>query len=641
MTTIEDIFGEEGVFAQHFSNYEIRPGQIELARAIHSSVEEERFLVAEGPTGIGKSFAYLVPAILSVDSKKVSKVIVATANIALQEQLIEKDLPTLDRIMPIEFTYGLLKGRNNYLCTRKFLDFRSKQQTDYTTMKEDRDILAWADRTETGDKSELSFEYKKWRRISSGQGECLGGKCPHKGGCFANVARIKAISKNIIVCNYHVLLKARLLIPEHQLLICDEAHDLEDVARSALGWQLSSWTFRNIADWVRPHQGMQSNLSRRIIDASDRLFEEIKEIIGRWENFRLEQAGWADITTLTELLTRASTVAARVANSTDNEVLEAQAEAIGELIGEAINHLYQAKDVANEDWVYWLSKDKGPPERFFVHGAPILVNEILPGVLYSGVNSALFISATMTSGSSFEFIRDQLGIPMDAGELIAPSPFDLKEQGIIVVPRDMPPPDTRDQSSAEDFYDAVAGYALELIHLCGGKTLLLFTSWRSLNYVYDQLMKAKLPYRILKQGHAPRMKLLEEFKRDVNSVLLGVASFWQGVDVPGEALTGLLIDKIPFPVPTDPIQDAIGDYIERNGGSPFFKRAVPHATIALSQGIGRLIRTKEDRGVVVITDNRLITKNYGGAIIRALPHLKKVRSFEKAEGFLNGRREAI
>lgn len=636
MTTIEEVFGEEGILAGHLKGYEVRPGQIELARAIDRSVEESRFLMAEGPTGIGKSYAYLVPVILDLASKKIKKAVLATANIALQEQLIEKDLPALERMMPERFTYGLLKGRNNYLCRHKLDEFR-QGQLSMDEMYETKQLLAWVERTRTGDKSELSFETKRWRMLSSGAGECLGSKCPHSGNCYANIARWAAIDTDVVVCNYHILLTASTLIPDHDVLICDEAHDLEDVARSALGWKVNQWTFRNIANWVRPHQGEQAGLAQRITTAAEVLFDDVKNALGRWDNFRLETPNWAHgMDALLELLKRASTVAARVANSTDNEIEEARAESMGGIINETINQLHQAKALENEDWVYWLTKEKGPPERFYIQGAPIMVNEVLPEALYGGLRSALFLSATMTSGNSFEFIREQLGIPSDAGELIAPSPFDLKEQGILVVPKDMPPPDTRDRAAAEDFYDAVADYALELINVCGGRTLLLFTSWRSLNHVYKNLMKANLPFRVLKQGHAPRTKLIEEFKQDIQSVLLGVASFWQGIDVPGEALTGLLIDKIPFPVPTDPVQAAIGDYIERNGGNPFFDRSVPHATIALSQGIGRLIRSKKDRGIVLITDNRLITKNYGNGIIRALPHLKKVRTFEKAEGFLHG-----
>lgn len=637
MNAIDHILGEGGVLAEELSGYEVRPGQMELARAIDSSIEDGRFLVAEGPTGIGKSFAYLVPALARLNDKTISKVIVATANIALQEQLIEKDLPALEAMTSFQFTYGLLKGRNNYICRLKLLDFRTGQGSlDRMEMKETKTLLAWAARTRTGDKSELSFETKRWPMLSAQGGECLGPKCPHKKECFANIARRKAISSDVVVSNYHVLLAARQIIPDHDVLICDEAHDLEDVARSALGWQLTQWTFRRIADWVRPHQGEMGNLSSRIKTAASVLFDDVLECLGKWDNFRLQTPDWAaGIDAMIELLKRANTVAARVANNATNEVDEGKAESMGNTITDAINQLHSAKTLENEDWVFWLSRTKvrGQKDRLFINGAPILVHEVLPPILYH-VPTAVFISATMTSGSSFNYVREQLGIPESAGELIAPSPFDLKQQGILIVPKDMPEPDTSTQIAAEEFYDAVADYAIELVEMCGGRSLLLFTSWRSLNHVHERLVKANLPFKIYKQGEAPRTKLLEKFKLEIQSVLLGVASFWQGVDVPGESLTGLLIDKIPFPVPTDPVQAAIGDFIERNGGSSFFDRSVPHATIALSQGIGRLIRSKSDRGVVMITDKRLITKGYGKSIIRALPQLKKVRSFEKAAGFL-------
>lgn len=588
----------------------------------------------------GKSFAYLIPAIQHLGSKTISKVIVATANIALQEQLIDKDLPALQRMLPYQFSYGLLKGRGNYLCLLKLEDFVGKQMDfEFDDLKRVKEVIAWSNRTETGDKSELDFEFNRWPMVSSQGGECLGRKCPHSKECFANQARRRAVLCDVVVCNYHVLLAAKELIPPHEVLICDEAHDLEDTARSALGWKISQWTFKKIADWITPHQGEQGGLANRLRMAADVLFEDVSEAIGKWDNFRLQSPDWAHgMDALIELLKRAATVAARVANNAVNEVDEGRAEKMGELIGDVINQLYGAKTLENDEWVYWLSKDRGGrgrKDRFYIQGAPILVHHILPGVLYEDIKTAVFISATMTSGNSFEYIRSQLGIPESAGELIAPSPFDLKRQGILVVPKDMPLPDTSSQVAAEEFYDAVADYALELIELCGGRSLLLFTSWRSLNHAHTRLVRAQLPFTILKQGEAPRMKLLEQFKRDVQSVLLGVASFWQGVDVPGESLTGLLIDKIPFPVPTDPIQAAIGDYIERQGGRAFFDRSVPYATIALAQGIGRLIRSKSDRGIVMICDKRLITKEYGAGIIRALPKLKKVRSFEAAQDFLS------
>ena len=640
-TEIDDIFGEGGALARELPGYEARPGQVELARAIDRSIEGKRFLVAEGPTGSGKGFAYLAPVIIKLSEKVISKAIVATANIALQEQLIEKDLPELQRILPHSFTYGLLKGRNNFLCRYKLQKFRSEQAFDPAEMKKDKELLAWTQRTQTGDKSELSFETRQWPMLSASSGECLGSKCPHKKTCFANIARLKAVQQDIVVCNYHVLLMSHM-IPAHNVLICDEAHDLEDVARSALGWRISQWTFKNIADWLKSQRSAESvNLPSRIKTASNILFDDVKSMLGRWDHHRLRTAELApSIDTLTELLelvSSATAIITEVASEAQNKVNAGQAELIDKLAQETVNRLCEIRSLKNDKWVYWLSREKGGrgrQDRFFIQGAPILVDEILPEILYQAPSTVVFISATMTAGNSFEYVRKQLGVPESAGELIVPSPFDLRKQGILVVPKDMPLPDTSTPVAAEEFYDAVADYAIELIEMCGGRSLLLFTSWRSLNYVYARLTRANMPFAIYKQGEAPRTKLLEKFKLEVQSVLLGVASFWEGIDVPGESLTGLLIDKIPFPVPTDPIQSAIGDYIQRQGGNSFFDRSVPQATIALSQGIGRLIRTKKDKGVVMILDKRLITKAYGTSIVQALPQFRKVRSLEVAEGFL-------
>lgn len=634
---IVNIFGEGGILAKELLGYEVRPGQVELARAIDSSIGDKRFLVAEGPTGSGKTFSVLIPVIVKLAAGSIERAIVATANIALQEQLVEKDLPELQRILPHSFTYGLLKGRNNFLCRVKLQEFHSEQTFDPAETKRDKELLAWTKRTQTGDKSELSFETKQWPTLSASVGQCLGSRCPHKKECFANIARHAAVQQDIIVCNYHVLLTARLLIPAHDVLICDEAHDLEGIARSALGWKISQWTFRNIADWVKSQRLAEwASLPGRIKIASDMLFDDVKGVLGKWDHHRLQAVEWApSIDTLTELLGLVVSLA-ETASETQNKVDAGRAELISKSAQEIIIRLCGADTLEDDKWVYWLSRERGGRGRqdhFFIQGAPILVDEILPEILYQ-VPTVVFISATMTAGNSFEYVRGQLGIPESAGELIAPSPFDLRRQGVLVVPKDMPLPDTSSPETAEEFYGAVADYAAELIEMCGGKSLLLFTSWRSLNYVYTKLMRANMPFAIYKQGEAPRTKLLEKFKLEAQSVLLGVASFWQGIDVPGESLTGLLIDKIPFPVPTDPIQSAIGDYIQRQGGNPFFDRSIPQATIALSQGIGRLIRTKKDKGIVMILDKRLITKGYGTGIVRALPRFRKVRSLEAAEGFL-------
>ena len=633
--TIDDVFGEKGILASSLDNYEMRPGQVELSRAIQRSIGEGRSLVAEGPTGCGKSFAYILPILLELP-KDLKRGVIATANIALQEQLIEKDLPALERMMPIPFNFALLKGRSNYVCRDKMVGFVRAKELMLTS--DDSYVADWYMNTTTGDKSELSIEYSKWSLISSGPGECLGGACGFGGTCFANTARRAAERSQIIVTNYHVLL-AGGGVPTHDVLVCDEAHDLEDIARSAIGWKISTWMLERVAAWVQRNQPEDWNLGNKLFAVSKNVFDDVKLLLENRDTMRLLEPDWSEpVEEIVQVLIRCSKLAQYVANETMDKAKKVRAENTDKKINELINQFIQARDVNDGyDWVCWLSKERERSKSsVHINGAPIMVNELLPELLYSEPKSTILISATMTSGNSFEFIRSQLGVPENAGEIIAPSPFDLKRQGIIVVPSDVPPPNVYSQRDAQVFYDAVAESATKLILICHGKCLLLFTSWKSLTAVHERLIQNinLNEFRIMRQGEAPRTQLVDEFKHDVNSVLLGVSSFWQGIDIPGEALTGLLIDKIPFPVPTDPVQVAVNQHIEKSGGNPFMQRAVPQATIALSQGIGRLIRTKQDRGIAVIMDNRLVEKGYGSKIVRSLPGLSKVRSFSAAMKFM-------
>jgi ATP-dependent DNA helicase DinG len=551
---------------------------------------------------------------------------VATANISLQEQLVNKDLPALQDVLPWDFTYALLKGRSNYLCMSKVI---GGELQDAPGSREDRvRLLNWSDTTDTGDKSELDFDTgPMWGYCSSTSNECPGSKCGYSGVCFANRARRHAMGQDVVVTNYHVLLLAKALMTSHRVLICDEAHNLAQIARSALGWNISKGSFRKVVSWIARHN---ENAANALQQRSTELVEKLQDCLGKRKTVRLHE--WDQVGYKTEGLLKALSLCHATALSAEGAAGSAgniKAAAAAALMCKRLDNLYQrienVSDGRFSSWVYWVQDHQ--TRGAMLSAAPIELDKLLPELIFDTPDSVLLTSATMTSNRSFDFIRDELGVP-DALEVIAASPFDLKKQGVIVVPKDIPsPPTGRDREGEQEWLNAVLMKATEMIEMCRGRTLLLFTSWKTLNYVHSNL---HVQYPVLKQGEMPTSKLVEQFRREVDSVLLGVASMWEGVDVPGEALTGLLIDKIPFPVPVDPVVEAAAELVEKRGGNSFFDYSLPKATISLCQGIGRLIRSTTDRGVVVITDRRLIDKRYGEKMIKSLPPFWKTQNMKDA-----------
>lgn len=664
MSYIDDIFERGGAFDEKLPNYEVRPGQIELARAFDRAIEAKRPLMAEGPTGVGKSFAYLVPAIYRSAVEKTGRAIVVTANIALQEQLVKKDLPFLKTVLPWPFTFGLAKGRNNYLCLHKRQEIAEKLAFDddglptgggglksADELYELRDNWRWTFETDSGDKSDCPAGVSNiWWRLSSSQDDCLGNGCPHGKVCWANLARRRAMGSDVVVMNYHLRFVGEgAMTPEHAVMICDEAHETANIARDFLGWTLTVNQVNRIAHWLSRNTN-NAALAGRLRDVAARFFMDIAEMMDRQLIHRLYDPDWADVTELVECLSRADKIAMEEAEIIKADMREAygeeelkrlktqkaRAERIADNALTLAGRFDTATKLSKEDWVFWTTHDP-KRKRYTVEARPVEVADIISDMFFPNAShSIMLISATMTSGGSFKYVRDQLGVPEEAGEIVAPSPFDLKEQGLLLVPTEMsPPPKYGDKQGELAFQNDICYYSEELIQMCGGRCLLLFSSWKNLNYVHNYLSKSDScrELTLLKQGERPRMKLVAEFKEDETSVLMGVASFWTGVDIPGRSLTGLLIDKIPFGSPSDPVNKAVDELLKSRGRNVFMERAVPEATIKLRQGAGRLIRTRSDIGIVVITDTRLLTTGYGDGIVASLPEFRKVRSLEKAQEF--------
>jgi len=671
---IHRIFDDGGLLSQHLPDYHARAGQVELALRIFHALAERHHAVLEGPTGSGKSFAELVPLVLllgtdtggiapvereegdegeedeeekgTVDARH--RAVICTASIPLQEQLVRKDLPFLQQVLPQKFTFALLKGRGNYLCRHKLHEEAEKPTSELKRLQE------WALETETGDQSDMSWVYEDWHKVSSTGDECLGKACVYRKGCFSQRARVKAYRANIVVSNYHLRLVGDQMMPDHSMLICDEAHALPDIARSALGFSISLPTLLRIGNWLL-HQKSDAaarDVGAELNRAAIEFFNQLGQLAGKIPAYPATEPGWLDSDQVCQALDQAEEACLQVQRAPAGELdpvklkqmekraaqhatraatLAAQLEAADQMRWKDDDDQEEEED----NHVFWLAYDKAR-ERVTVEGRPLVVGRLLEKLLYPD-RVVVALSATMTVGGSFAYIRSELGVPKAASEFAAESPFDYQNHGAIVVPEDIVEPASGFYPDLQRLWvnDVIAS-AKQLILACGGRTLLLFTSWLVLDQVYRAL-SADPELRgltLLKQGDAPRMQLVQRFRDEECSVLFGTDSFRTGIDVPGPALTGLLLDKIPFPVPTDPINKAMEKWLQQHGKNGFAHRALPLAILSLEQALGRGLRRDTDVLLTVITDTRLISKGYGGTIMRALPNFRKYRSMERGIQFL-------
>jgi ATP-dependent DNA helicase DinG len=632
---LSEVFGDGGLFASRFPGYEMREGQVALARMVDEAMRGGRHTLGEGPCGTGKSVAYSVPAVWHAHHDK-KRVVIATANIALQEQLVRKDLPMLASVLPWPFTFALLKGRNNYLCLDRMAESEARGELRGLYYDDQQrqvdDVLAWAEATKTGDVSELAFipQAQVWSRFSVGSEECKGDGCPFRGDCFAERAKATAQGADIIVTNYHMLfahLSVReatgqdLVLPAFDLLVLDEAHEAAEIAREFFGFTVSEHTLGRLASAAADLGNKQ--LAGELRQEARRLFATLADYARspRYKK-RLKAPGFASDAGLQRSLGKLVALATARA---EDELAEKKERATARNVAKnaIIAGARLAEGLSQTDAgkkVYWLEVDsKG---RAKLRAKPIDVSDLLREELFARCPSVSLVSATLTTSGTFDFVRRELGVPEGALEVIAETPFDFQSQALLVVPEKLPDP--RDA----DFIDAAAHVFQQVVEACDGRTLGLFTSYRNLNAVYERIDGGR--HRVLRQGDLPRAELTRLFKEDTGSILLGTESFWTGIDVAGEALTGLVIDKLPFPPPDDPVIDAICERDPR----AFDNYLVPLAIIALRQGVGRLIRCKTDVGVAVILDKRIAEKGYGRKFLKSLPPMLTTRRVENISRFL-------
>ena len=626
--TVRHFFSPHGTLSRWHPNYEFRPGQLEMALEVEAALKDDVPLMVEAGTGTGKTLAYLVPAILSG-----RRIVISTGTKNLQEQLFFKDIPFLQQhfAQPLRVCY--MKGRNNYACRQKIYDAETEPILSGLEEVADFQIIReWEKTTATGDRAEirqLPEDSTLWPKIDARRELCPGQKCPQFERCFLTAMRRQAAESDIIIVNHHLFfadLASRGeeyggILPPYAAVVFDEAHEIEDVAGQYFGVSVSNYQLqdlrRDIAALAR-RKGFGSPdldaLLESLESATEVFFDQFDPQEGRRACPEVDDHG-----PYAALQSALVALAAR---------LELTGEAIEELIPlhqrtlelrDALRFLIEERNPA---YVYWLER-RG--RGCFLQATPIDVSSILAENLFSKVGAVILTSATLTVGGSFDYAKSRLGLP-SARTLAVAGLFDYSKQALLYVPQDLPDP--RDAR----FPNAAADLILRLLELSRGRAFVLFTSYAQMRQVYDRV-SWKTPYPTLLQGTGPRSALLEEFKSTPNCVLFATSSFWQGVDVPGDQLSMVIIDKLPFAVPSDPVVEARIRAIRERGGNPFYEYQIPEAALALKQGFGRLIRSRSDRGVLVLLDNRITKQRYGRVFFDSLPDYRFTTEIRDVEAF--------
>jgi ATP-dependent DNA helicase DinG len=596
-------FSPGGSLAATLPGFEARAEQAVLAAAVERALATGEHLVAEAGTGTGKSLAYLLPAL---DSGV--RVVVATATKALQEQLLAKDVPAAALALGREVDVVVLKGRQNYLCRKQLQGFGPMLLRDPRDETAYEALEPWFETTETGDRAELPFEPSDalWAELAVGADRCAGRRCPLLSACFAEAARARASEAELVIAN-HALYFADVaagggVLPEHDAVVFDEAHRLEETAATWLGGRVSRAGLRRLASDIEracreASEAVPARAVDRVEQAGDRLLRSVAPHTGRR---RLREI---PVETALVLIDALAALAGQ---------LDGRAEGLDQLARRTLVTAAQVEaclEPGGLERVVWSE-----PEA--IAWAPVDVSAQLRENLWEDGPTAILVSATLTTGEDATFVRRRLGLD-HARELVVGSPFDFRAQALLYVPRAMPDP------RSDGYTECAAAEVVDLLELSRGRALVLTSSYRALE-VFRARIAGRVPYDVLVQGDAPRERLLERFRAEVDSVLLATSTFWQGVDIPGESLSLLVIDKLPFSAPGDPLHEARCEGVEAAGGDWFRDFALPTAMLQLRQGFGRLIRSHDDQGVVAILDPRLRTKAYGRAFLAALPRAPMV-----------------
>ena len=691
---IKNYFSKDGILAKEIKGFEYRQEQEEMAQYIQEAINEDKKIIVEAGTGTGKTLAYLIPAIKwAVANKK--KVIIATNTINLQEQLLLKDIPLAKSIIKDEFSYVLVKGRNNYVCKRLFNELALGKNIDIETFSiEAREqieyILKWGNKTKTGDKAELPFEVYPdvWELVQSTTELCLGKKCPYRKECFYMKTRMEKMEADILISNHHVFfadLNVRaetdfdseyLILPRYDMVIFDEAHNIESVARSYFSVEVSKISFTRLLNRIYQRKNKRKKEKSALIrvedtvdeknledseqyiyllntlkeeisilqNIGDEYFDEIRKIYETnteapikksLNNFEMTKSRF-----LENLREKKDIFQTKLADFLNlmmifNNVIDEEKDKNPEVIN-FNNHLKMFKayidsfkfinSFEDDNYIYWLDINS-KRTNVVLTATPLNIAQKLSTVLFDNLDRLVFASATIVVNGSFDYFKKSLGLDEeDCIEAIIKSPFDYNEQMSVYIPSDI-----QDSENINAFVSDASRFILNILLKTNGKAFILFTSYTMLNQIYYSISK-KLKdkgFEVFLHGDKPRSQLIKEFKEAENPILFGTTSFWEGVDVQGENLSNVIITKLPFLVPTDPVVSAISKKIEENGGNSFTDFQLPEAIIKFKQGVGRLIRKKTDSGNIFILDNRILKKRYGSLFINALPSQKNIKILEK------------
>lgn len=690
---IKPYFEKNGLLSQCFKEFEYRDEQLHMAEHIEKGLNDEKKIVVEAGTGTGKTLAYLIPSIQwAVENGR--KVIISTNTINLQEQLLNKDIPIVKKIMQKDFKYLLVKGRGNFLCNRKHANLLSMKPADLEEFSQDQKkqfeaLINWGKETRTGDKSELYFEvdYTVWEYFQSETDICAGSRCPYKSECFFLKSREEKKKADILIANHHIFFSDLAIrkeigfntdysiLPEYGLVVFDEAHNIQKVARDYFSYEVSKYGFTKAMNQIhnvsnnKKHKGQleillqylkkrnyedkevvekllendvrinHNNLFKAGRDYFDRLIEifskgqvgsisfRIKkdEIMASSfysmlndvkENFMLE---------FNTYLRTARKIITSLKDTEDNDGIINDFSKYIERLETFFENFKFINNLDDEEFIYWVEVNNKKSNSKLV-ATPLNIDGELSENLYSNLKQLIFTSATIAVENNFDYFKKSIGLEEETYDKIIASPFDYDRQMKVYIPSGLPDPNDR------NFLDEIEPLLKKMILKTKGRTFVLFTSYKSLNYMYymlrEELEENGINFFI--QGMYPRTKLVEMFKNSDSPVLFGTDSFWEGVDVKGEKLVSVIIVKLPFKVPSDPVTEAIIETYELQGKNPFIEYQIPESVIKFKQGIGRLIRSKEDRGIITILDNRIVTKRYGKYFLDSIP-TKNIQRIDQSE----------
>lgn len=620
------LLGNEGPFKEKLKGFIARQGQQQLAGAIEQVLDQQQVLVAEAGTGIGKTFAYLVPALLSG-----RKTLISTGTRHLQDQLYHRDLPVVMDALDIQLPVSLLKGRSNYLCLHRMKIASDQAYLTPETQQHLQQIRRWSKATGSGDiaeVSEISEDARAWPLVTSTSDNCLGAECPDWSDCFVVKARRAAQEADVVVINHHLLLADMAikeegfgeLLPSAEAFIIDEAHQLPETAARFFGRAISSRQLKGLATDI---------VAEQLRDAPDMgdLRDLADELKLATQNFRLALGADKQRQAWQEIVGQTALQKSRKQLQDTLQALAANLELAAER-GKGLEQCYQrclqlqqmlgnyGEDTGEQAYIYWYETYS---QGFVLNMTPLDVAGLFRSQQQSLNGSWVFTSATLQVGRDFSHFAGSLGLE-DYQQGYFQSPFDYPRQALMYIPQGLPEPNSR------DYTEQLIEQVIPLLNVSGGRAFLLFTSYRALNEA-ARLLQDRIDFPVLIQGSRPKHQLLEDFKDSGNGVLLGTGSFWEGVDVRGEALSFVMIDKLPFASPGDPVMQARLDAIKHQGGNAFMDYQLPQAVIALKQGAGRLIRDVSDHGVLMLADPRLYSKQYGKLFLSSLPNMSLTREF--------------